>query len=236
MSEQNEKTPRATLSRRDMIRQASLCLTAFGIGMVPGPMQPKVAAAIHGAIAQQVDGYTPKLFKPHEWQLLRALAERILPADERSGSALDADAPEFIDLLCSVNPELEHIFISGMLWLDHEMNGRFEVSFANASIDQQEEMLTILAEATVVDNPGYESYDETVEYQGYHEYRTNKAPELLPGVRFFGWARRMVVDAFYTSEIGRRDVEFKGNQFTRTYEVPEESIRYVMDRSPFRQA
>lgn len=232
---------RSRPSRRDVIRQASLGLTAFGLGMVPGPMQPAAAAAVHGAIAQQTGGYTPQLFKPHEWLLLRALAERILPADERSGSALDAGAPEFIDLLCSVNPKLERIFVAGMLWLDHEMNGRFGVSFANATVDQQEQMLDLLADATEVAERGsdafnYQSYDETVEYQGYHEYRTRKSPELLPGVQFFGWARRMVVDAFYTSEIGRRDVDYRGNQYTETFEVPEQAIRYVIERSPFGKA
>ena len=158
-------------TRRDAIRQISLALTAASWGG-SSVMARSTGAAVHQAINQEPDGYTPRLFKSHEWQLLSALAERILPADDVSGSALDAGAPEFIDLLCSVNEELEEIFISGMLFLDHEMNRRFGVSFANAETAQQEEMLTLLAAAAkpTGDGPEYEGYSETMEYQGYHQY------------------------------------------------------------------
>ena len=49
-------------------------------------------------------------------------------------------------------------------------------------------------------------------------------------MRFFGWARRLVVDAFYTSEIGRQDLEYQGNQFIKTFEVPGSAVSHVMKR------
>ena len=42
-------------------------------------------------------------------------------------------------------------------------------------------------------------------------YRRNQTPELAPGIEFFTWARRMTVDAFYTSEIGIKDIDYRGN-------------------------
>ena len=41
-------------------------------------------------------------------------------------------------------------------------------------------------------------------------FRRNQTPELAPGIEFFTWARRMTVDAFYTSEIGIRDIDYRG--------------------------
>ena len=49
--------------------------------------------------------YTPKFFSAHQYQTLRALCEVILPPDHESGGALEAGAPEFIDLLTSGNSE-----------------------------------------------------------------------------------------------------------------------------------
>ena len=45
-------------------------------------------------------------------------------------------------------------------------------------------------------------------------YRRNQTPELAPGIEFFTWARRMTVDAFYTSEIGIADIDYRGNTAT----------------------
>ena len=43
----------------------------------------------------------------------------------------------------------------------------------------------------------------------------------------------MTVDAFYTSEIGIKDVDFRGNGSVSKYEVPEEVIDYALKHSPF---
>jgi gluconate 2-dehydrogenase gamma chain len=51
--------------------------------------------------------YTPKFFSAHQYQTLRALCEVILPPDHESGGALEAGAPEFIDLLTRENKDLQ---------------------------------------------------------------------------------------------------------------------------------
>ena len=43
-------------------------------------------------------------------------------------------------------------------------------------------------------------------------YRKNQTPELAPGIRFFDWARRMTVDAYYTSAAGIKEVGYMGNR------------------------
>ena len=107
----------------------SLALTAGGSGM----MSPAEAQQVHAAAAADRAGngtYKPKLLTDHEYKTVTKLAEIIVPADEKSGSAVDAGAPEFIDLLCSQNPDLAAIYTGGILWLDGEMRRRHRFPLA----------------------------------------------------------------------------------------------------------
>jgi hypothetical protein len=62
-------------------------------------------------------------------------------------------------------------------------------------------------------------------------YRRNETPELAAGIAFFTWVRRMTVDAFYTSEIGIKDIDYRGSAHMMTYITPAESIAYALERS-----
>ena len=41
----------------------------------------------------------------------------------------------------------------------------------------------------------------------------------------------MTVDAFYTSEIGIKDIDYRGNTRSRPYPAPTEAIAYALKRS-----
>ncbi len=58
-------------------------------------------------------------------------------------------------------------------------------------------------------------------------------PELAPGIHFFAWMRNMVVDAYYTSPVGVKDVGYMGNQALSEFSVPPEALAYALKRSPF---
>ena len=62
-------------------------------------------------------------------------------------------------------------------------------------------------------------------------YRKNDSPDLSPGIGFFDWARRMTVDAFYTSKAGIEELDYRGNTAMARYEVPVEAIQYALKRS-----
>ena len=62
-------------------------------------------------------------------------------------------------------------------------------------------------------------------------YRRNETPALAPGIRFFTWVRRMTVDAFYTSPIGIRDIDYRGNTALTSYPEPVEAIAYALKKS-----
>ena len=115
-------------SRREWLRATALVLTSAGA------LDHRGAAIAHALVQEaRVDGFEPAYFKPHEWQTLVRLVDLILPADSVSGSAIDAGAPEFIDLLCSESEELGRIFSGGMLWLDNEVRRRHSTRFVSAT-------------------------------------------------------------------------------------------------------
>jgi hypothetical protein len=138
---------------------------------------------------------------------MQRLADMIIPADEHSKGALDAGAVEFIDLLCSQNPELATIYTGGIAWLDGAMKRQYNSDFVTAKPDQQTAMLDLIA------------------------YRKNQTPELGPGIVFFDWARKMVVDAYYTSAIGVKDVGYMGNKGMSEFTVPVSALNWAVKRS-----
>jgi len=42
----------------------------------------------------------------------------------------------------------------------------------------------------------------------------------------------MTVDAFYTSEVGIKDIDYRGNSPMGLYPAPTEAIAYALKRSP----
>jgi hypothetical protein len=198
------------VSRRELLRTigASLALGSGGAGL----LSAQDAAHVHRIISDENSkgDYKPKSLNAHEYATVRRLADLIIPRDEHSKGALDAGAPEFIDILASINAQLAAIYTGGIGWLDHQMNHRYEATFIDAKPAEQTAMLDLIA------------------------YRRNEAenPELGPGIRFFAWARTMVADAFYTSKAGRDDLGFEGNGAMASFSVPEEVLQYALKRSP----
>lgn len=192
------------LTRREVLRQLALAVTAMGTGAF-NLEAARVVHALAGEARARQGGYTPVALGTHEFRTVTRLAELIVPADAGGGSAVDAGAPEFIDLLCSQNEELARIYESGLSWLDEAMRRADGQRFVEAPAEQQTAMLDRLVEAE----------------------RGGAGDDLRAGVGFFNWVRRMTVDAYYTSPIGIADVGFKGNQVLPAYETPREAIEFV---------
>ncbi|HEU0124210.1 MAG TPA: gluconate 2-dehydrogenase subunit 3 family protein [Bryobacteraceae bacterium] len=226
----------STSTRRDALRQIALGLTAAG---AMRELDAQAAQHVHSAAAAETKGgkYTPKLLNAHEWATITKLSEIVVPADERSGSAVDAGAPQFIDLLCSQNEELAVIFTGGLSWFDAEMRKRTGNEFLSASASEQTGLLDdIVAAERAVREQGAEQalFARAEQYRGFSGYTVKPGSDLAPGVRFFDWARRLIVDAYFTSPIGVKDVNYIGNLTLSKYEVPKEAIDYAFNRSPFK--
>ncbi len=192
------------VTRRVLLQRIALSITA-------GQLSLEAAQHVHGLAAQEKAAhgvYKPKGLNAHEYKTLEKLADYIVPPEGASGGATAAAAPEWIDLMASENPQLLAIYTGGIAWLDHAMQKRGAPNFVDATPAQQTAILDLIA------------------------YRKNESPELGPGIKFFEWARKMVVDAYYTSPIGIKDLGYMGNTALSKFEVPEQAIDYALKRSP----
>lgn len=222
-------------NRREIIRTLAMGLTAVG-----GAMDLEAAQHVHLAAAAEKatkGAYKVKEFKPHEYKTIARLAELIVPADSVSGSAVDAGAPEFIDTLASQNPKLAEIYHGGLGWLDAEMRQRYGKGFSDCSAEQQTAMLDVLVEADKAERERRSEelvYQKSPDYKQFSNYTVKRPSPLGAGVVFFDWVRKMSVDAFYTSPIGIKDLDYRGNRGWSKYEVPKEAIDWAISRSPFK--
>ena len=186
------------VSRRDVLR--SLVVGAAG-GSVLQMIPAQAAEYAHGLIqkekAASASGkYVPKYFSAHQYETLTALCDTIIPKDDRSGGAVEAGAPEFIDLLTSENEEFQTRLGGGLMWLDNFCIDRYGKVYQDCLPEQRKEVLDLIAyRRNVKDHPG-----------------------IASGVAFFSFLRRMTCDGFYTSKMGIADLQYIGN--TSVHEFP----------------
>jgi len=192
------------ISRRDVLRRIGAAFMATGV------IDRVSAQEIHHiAIATQAAGtaYAPKALTDHEYRTLEKLTDFIIPVENGKPGASAAGAAAWIDMMASENAQLKDIYTKGIAWTDGAMQKRGATDFLNAATADQTALLDQIA------------------------YRRNSSPDLDPGIQFFTWARRMTVDAFYTSEIGIADIDYRGNRPQMTYPEPTEAIAYALKRS-----
>ncbi len=193
------------ITRRDVLRRLGLTLMATGV------LDRVSAQEVHhlALTAQASNGgsYTPKALTDHEYQTLVRLTDFIIPVENGKPGAVAAGAAAWIDMLASENAQLKSIYTKGLAWVDEAMKTRSARDFLTGTTDQQTALLDLIA------------------------YRRNESPELDPGIQFFTMARRMTVDAFYTSEIGIADIDYRGNRPQPSYPEPTEAIAYALKRS-----
>jgi gluconate 2-dehydrogenase gamma chain len=185
------------ISRRDILR--TLAVGAVG-GSVLQVIPAEAAAYAHQLVHQEkaasaTGKYLPKYFSAHQYETLKTLCDAIIPKDERSGGAVEAGAPEFIDLLTSENEKYALRLGGGLFWLDNFCTDRFGNVFLECAPDQKTEVLDLIA------------------------YRENAKQDhtLSQGVAFFALLRSMTCDGYYTSKIGIADLQYIGNTAVREF-------------------
>jgi gluconate 2-dehydrogenase gamma chain len=187
------------VTRRDILR--TLALGAVS-GSVLRVIPAEAAEFAHQAVrkekaASPAAKYTPKYFSAHQYETLNWLCDAIIPKDEHSGGAVEAGAPEFIDLLTSENEEFQLRLGGGLFWLDNYCADHYDgKTFLECAPEQRKQVLDLIA------------------------YRKNakQDPTLRQGVVFFAFLRNMTMDGFYTSKIGIDDLQYIGN--TSQHEFP----------------
>lgn len=186
-----------SISRRDILRT----LAAGAAGSVLQVIPAEAAEYIHQMVrkekaASPAGNYTPKYFSAPQYATLVALCDAIIPKDEKSGGAVEAGAPEFIDLLTSENKKYQLRLGGGIAWLDNYCTDRYGKAFLDCALEQKKEILDLIA------------------------FRKNgkQDPSLSQGISFFAFLRNMTCDGYYTSKIGIADLGYIGN--TSLHEFP----------------
>jgi hypothetical protein len=185
-----------SISRRDVLRSLGKGVVAGSVlRMIPLEAAEHAHRLIQAEKAAPSGAYKPKFFAQHQYKTLQALCQSIIPPDERSGGAVEAGAPEFIDLLTSENEEYQLTLGGGIMWLDTTCIDRYGMVFSECAGEQQRQMLDGIA------------------------YRKNAVsdPSLSQGVEFFSLLRNLTADGYYTSEIGIKDLGYIGNKYLKDF-------------------
>lgn len=180
------------ISRRNALKIISVTPVAAGLGGLTdaaaqeqGHQHPPAGGSQPQAGSDSA--HTPKFFTAHEWATVVLLADIIIPRDERSGSASDAGAPEFIDFMMIDRPQYQVPMRGGLRWLDSECHDRFGKTFVDCADAERRQVLDDIA------------------------YPRKAAPQFSHGVAFFSNFRNLVATGFWTSRIGIEDLRFMGN-------------------------
>lgn len=145
--------------------------------------------------------YTPRFFTPHEWRIVRVLADDIIPRDGRSGSATDAGVPEFIDFIMADQPYAQLPMRGGLHWLDTQSHTRFGISFADCNTERRSAVLDAIA------------------------WPARAHPSMSQGVAFFTTFRDLVASGFWTSKMGMADLRYMGNTVVHEWQgCPPEAL------------
>ena len=187
----------STISRRGILKSLAMSAAATSVLRV---IPAQAAEYAHKMIAAEkaatpAKGYSPKFFSAHEYKTLQTLCQTIIPADADSGGAIEAGAPEFIDLLTSENKDYQLTLGGGLLWLDGACADRYSKAYLDCSAEEQKQMLQQIAfRENGVTNPG-----------------------LGQGIEFFAFLRSMTADGFFTSEIGIKYLGYIGSAYLTAF-------------------
>ncbi len=182
------------LNRRQAVELLAVAPLAAAFRWAPESVQQAVALArdAHQAAAAGA-AYEPKLFTAHEWDTVKILVDLILPADERSGGAVDAGVPEFMDFMCEDDADLRTPVRGGLAWLDHECEARFGKVFVACAEAERTAVLDDIA------------------------WPKKASPAHSQGVAFFNSFRDFTASGFFSSKLGVQDLGYVGNTFVAAW-------------------
>jgi len=155
----------------------------------------EMAHKMVAAEAATPEGYTPKFFSEQQYKTLQSLCQTIIPPEGDTGGAVEAGAPEWIDLITSENSDYQLTLGGGLMWLDNTCNDRYGKAYLDCAPAQQKEILDLIA------------------------YRKNalQNPGLIQGIEFFAVLRSLAADGFFTSEIGIKYLGYIGNLHVKEF-------------------
>ena len=186
------------MNRRDSIK--SLTLASIGAGLLLEGCYGISREKIKRSLTRYDYGRTPeeklyddklfaeKFFNDHELFSLDKICNLILPPNE-FGSIRDAEVVQLIEFMAKDIPAYKEPLRNGLSWIDNESKKRFNNLFVDCDITQQK---------NIFDEIAY--YDPNKSITDYSE-----------PVQWFNLVRNLTMTGYFTSEIGIKDLGYKGN-------------------------
>ena len=135
-----------------LISQAPAQGTAQAQGPVAAP--PTEAAELATSIADDAAATRTRFFTEPQLSALRKLSAIILPSLNGQPSALDAEAPEFLDFLIGASPApRQHLYRTGLDLLNDGARKKFGKTFAALDTPQAETLMAPLKQAWTYEAP-----------------------------------------------------------------------------------
>lgn len=183
-----------------------LMLTACSPEEKLADLSPKIGGTPGGRVPEEIDRdnalLADRFLTDQEMAQVKILVDIVIPKDEVSPSASEAMVPDYIEFMLKDQPANQTFFRGGLMWLNHQANERFSMSYNDISQSQRMEIIEEIA------------------------WPDKAKVEVASGVRFFNLLRNMTVSGFYTTEFGFKDIGYVGNKPNVWDGVPQD----VMDQ------
>ncbi len=205
------------MKRRDSLK--ALSLASLGMAVIPAtdlvaaPPDPKPFKTTPARIPEEIERdkkiAADKFLTAAELATIGILADIIIPAEGKSGSATQAGVPAFIDFIVKDMPQYQTPIRGGLKWLDNHSTKRFGKSFALITSKQRIEIVEDIA------------------------YPDDVKPGFSHGAAFFSQIRNLTVTGFYTTRMGFDDLGYMGNTPNDWQGVPQEVLdKYGLKYDP----
>ncbi len=154
----------------------------------------------------RVPGAKPVFLDGHQMETLVSLAERIVPGSTR------AKVAPFVDQLLAVDTaDNQRKFLSALGWIDGEAQARYNHPWKALTEAQQTELLTAISTAEPAEPPHFWVRGEAVVVPPPLPKRPPTTRDRFDELK--GW----IAGAYYSSEIGMRELGWTGQTFFASF-------------------
>jgi hypothetical protein len=180
------------VGRRELFRRTLLGAAGLAAGAVNPASAREIPADFDASKDLARDDWKPSFLDDHQNETLIALSEQVIPKTDTPG-AKEALVNRFIDrLLAAESPEKQREFVDSLAYLEGECQARYRNAFRYLTPEMQVEFLRLVAYPHSLGVWGTEAAGE---FPGYDHFRKLK-----------DWISR----AYYSSEVGMRDLGWDG--------------------------
>jgi hypothetical protein len=204
------ETPR-TLGRREVLGLMGAAGASLALPAVAQDHPVRDHLAHHDRVAAadtraSVPGAKPVFLDAHQLATLVSLAERIVPGSTR------AKVAPFVDQLLAVDtPANQRKFLGALGWIDAEAQARFHHPWKALTEAQQIELLTAVSTAEFAEPPHFWVRGEAVIVPPPLPKRPPTTRDRFEELK--GW----IAGAYYSSEIGMRELGWTGQTFFASF-------------------